>query len=374
MFRRRFLRQAFWLGFAAPVFAATDTDWPLWRAFVAGFMQADGRVIDHAAGGRSTSEGQAYAMFFALVANDRERFRLLLDWTRRNLAGDDLSRQLPAWLWGKSLLGRWQVLDANSASDADLWLAYVLIEAGRLWDEPGYSDLGLALLARAARLCVATLPGFGAMLLPASRGFAYSGRRWRINPSYLVPQQLRLFSLVDPQGPWAEMDASLPALMKAVAPLGIVPDWALYSAADGWLPDAESNAVSSYDAVRAYLWTGMVADGDPLRGMLLGTQRGLRERLAPGGQFPERINARTGAASGNAPPGFSAAVLPWLSVLGERDALAAQQRRLAAAKSGELYGTTRSYYDQALALFGLGWLDGRYRFGPQGRLLTFWAQ
>lgn len=374
MLRRHFLHHAFWLGVAAPVLASPEPDWPLWRAFVARFMQADGRVIDHAAGGRSTSEGQAYAMFFALVANDRERFGQLLAWTERHLAGGDLRQQLPAWLWGRNLLGRWQVLDANSASDADLWLAYALLEAGRLWGEPAYSELGLAVLARVARLSVVQLPGFGRMLLPAPRGFSYSGRRWRLNPSYLVPQQLRRFAAVDLQGPWAGMDASMPVLMKSVAPLGLVPDWAIYSAGDGWLPDGESKSVASYDAVRTYLWTGMVADGDPRRGSLLDAQHGLRSRIAADGQFPERIGTRTGEASGSAPIGFSAALLPWLSALGDRDALAVQQRRLAAAKSGELYGTAHGYYDQVLALFGLGWFDRRYRFDPQGSVVPRWAE
>ena len=35
------------------------------------FVSADGRVIDHTGGGVTTSEGQSYALFFALVANDR---------------------------------------------------------------------------------------------------------------------------------------------------------------------------------------------------------------------------------------------------------------------------------------------------------------
>jgi len=40
------------------------------RATIAG----QGRVVDRSAQDRSTSEGQAYAMFFALVTNDRVQF------------------------------------------------------------------------------------------------------------------------------------------------------------------------------------------------------------------------------------------------------------------------------------------------------------
>ena len=372
MRRRLFLRHVLWLGVAAPVFASTEPEWLLWRAFVAGFLQADGRVIDFSADARSTSEGQAYALFFALVANDRESFGRVLGWTERHLAGNDLRRRLPAWLWGKSPLGRWEVLDANSASDADLWLVYTLLEAGRLWGEPAYSDLGLAVLARVQRLSLVMLPGFGPMLLPAPRGFAFSGARWRINPSYLVPQHLRRFAVVDPQGPWNDIAAAMPAMFSAVAPLGIVPDWATFSAGR-WLPDAESRAIASYDAIRSYLWCGMMADTDPLRGPLLDAQRGIRKRIAADGRLPERIDTIKGNVTGIAPAAFAAALLPWLFSIGDSETLASQRARLAAAKTGELYGGTRNYYDQALSLFGLGWLEGRYRFDLQGRLLTRWS-
>ena len=50
-------------------------EWPpLWNSYATSFMDEQVRVIDRDAGDRTTSEGQAYAMFFALVANDRARF------------------------------------------------------------------------------------------------------------------------------------------------------------------------------------------------------------------------------------------------------------------------------------------------------------
>jgi endoglucanase len=62
-------------------------------------------------------------MFFALVANDSGRFEGLLRWTELNLASGDLTAHLPAWLWGKDSQNRCHVLDENSASDADVWMA-----------------------------------------------------------------------------------------------------------------------------------------------------------------------------------------------------------------------------------------------------------
>src|ERR1700753_3405773 len=69
--------------------AATCDDWPAYRAFVSRFVQQDGRVVDFSTPAQqTTSEGQSYGMFFALVANDRATFDRLLAWTRTNLAAN----------------------------------------------------------------------------------------------------------------------------------------------------------------------------------------------------------------------------------------------------------------------------------------------
>src|SRR5262245_44672844 len=84
--------------------SCTPRDWPrVWAAYTSWFMDGQIRVIDRDSGDRTTSEGQAYAMFFTLVANDRERFDKLLRWTELNLADGDLSARLPAWLWGAAV-------------------------------------------------------------------------------------------------------------------------------------------------------------------------------------------------------------------------------------------------------------------------------
>ena len=60
----------------------------------------------------TTSEGQSYALFFALLANDKASFDKLLEWTEVHLSEGDLSTRLPAWQWGiKQNQG--QILDSN---------------------------------------------------------------------------------------------------------------------------------------------------------------------------------------------------------------------------------------------------------------------
>ena len=114
---------SFGLVAAAEIDCAGPTWLPLYQSYARAFLDNQIRVIDRDTGDRTTSEGQAYAMFFALVANDRSRFDALLRWTELNLAAGDLTAQLPAWLWGRDAGDRWGVLDANAASDATLGLA-----------------------------------------------------------------------------------------------------------------------------------------------------------------------------------------------------------------------------------------------------------
>ena len=92
----------------------TEQGWPLWESYTRSALDSTGRIVDHSAGDRTTSEGQAYGMFFALVANDHARFVKLLSWTQDNLAGGDLAARLPAWSWGKS--SGWKLEDSGPES------------------------------------------------------------------------------------------------------------------------------------------------------------------------------------------------------------------------------------------------------------------
>lgn len=358
--------------------------WPLWQAFLDRFVQADGRVIDDQHGSRyTTSEGMAYTMFFALVANDRPRFDTLLRWTAVHLAGGDLHARLPGWRWGRRDDGQWTLVDRNPAADADLWLAHTLLEAGRLWQAAEYRQLGLSLLARVRWEEVVDLPGAGPMLLPAPLGFHLGPGQWRFNPSYLPLHQLRALSAIDADGPWQRMVDGTLAMLRAAAPKGYVPDWINYDAGRGWHAGRESPAIGSYDAVRVYLWAGLIDAADPLRDAWLHTVRGMREYLEAGHPAPpQHVHTDTGAARGDSPPGFSGALLPYLQAHARPALLAAQQARVKAASAGAacpaiegasgLVGQPPTYYDQVLTLFGQGALEGRYRFDAQGCLHVRW--
>ncbi|GLU33878.1 cellulose synthase complex periplasmic endoglucanase BcsZ [Trinickia caryophylli] len=351
--------------------AACGAAWPDWDAFKRDFVSNDGRVIDVGSSDvRTVSEGQSYALFFSLVANDRKAFDTILRWTENNLAQGDLSAHLPAWLWGRAPDGKWQVLDSNAASDADLWIAYALLEAGALWHERSYTARGTLLAKRVLDEEAANLPGLGPMLLPGPRGFHPEPDLWRLNPSYLPLQIVRGIGLrlVDDTR-WPRLAASAAQLLDATAPRGFAPDWALYRTGQGFAPDQKTRAEGSYDAIRVYLWAGMLDAGDPKAAGLLARFAPLADFVAAHGAPPEKVDATTGQAgpnSGNA--GFSAAAAPLLAARGQTALADAQAKRARAMNAQSAPG----YYASVLTLFGLGWLDGRYRFAADGSLDVAW--
>jgi endoglucanase len=364
--------------------------WPLWEDFQARFIQADGRVADASTPQQHTSsEGQSYGMFFALVAGDQATFDRLWKWTEANLAGGDIGKRLPAWFWGHAPDGTWRVLDANAASDADLWLAYDLLEAARLWGRKDYADRARALLARIETEEVADLPGLGKMLLPGPMGFALPGRIWRLNASYLPPPVLRRLAAAGKAALWHDIARHTPAVYGAGPDTGYVADWVAYVAPAATSPQPASGGrfatdpvkgdVGSYDAIRAYLWAGMTPDDDPLAAPLRAATRGLAAATAVLGYPPESVRTATGVAEGTGSFGFSAALLPYLEVNNRTALLDAQRVRVQtlldqARAKADATGSQPPYYDYVLTLFGLGWSEGRYRFHTAGTVQPSWEK
>jgi endoglucanase len=356
--------------------------WTLWDAYSARFIDSQGRVIDPQGGARTTSEGQAYALFFALTDNDRACFDRVLTWTQANLAGGDLQAHLPAWLWGKSKDGEWKTLDPNPASDADLWMAYTLVEAGRLWKQPMYTNLGRKMLAQIAKTEVADLPGFGPMLIPGPAGWVHE-KTWKLNPSYMPLFVIERLAVVDPSGPWQHIALGIPRLLQQSTRHGFVMDWVDYVPGDGFYPaskdsgkDAEP-AVGSYDAIRVYLWVGMLDGGGKERAGLLDAIPAMAAYLGNHDAPPEKVSDQGIPMAQDGPVGFSAAVLPYLRAFPNMEQPSARQTvrlgKLRDASTG-LYGKDLTYYDQNLALFATGYLDGRFRFGPGGELKVEWTR
>ena len=410
------------------VFTATgrcmDKPATLWNSYASHFINQQGRVVDPQGADRTTSEGQSYALFFALVENDRPRFDRLLEWTQANLAAGDMAAHLPGWLWGKAPDGTWKLLDPSPAADSDCWIAYDLLEAGRLWNQPAYTLLAHRMMARIARQEVSDLPGFGPMLMPGTTALWVHNHVWTLNPCYTPLFIFDRFAQADPAGPWESIAANLPRLLRESNRGGFAMDWVNYSPTLGFspapapvapkpkpaapttpgvapkqptaavapvippapvVPPAPANppapvipaAWGSYDAIRVYLWAGMLDNDARGRKEILASLSGMAAYLANHDAPPEKVSAEGIPLAQDGPVGFSAAVLPYLRALpGTDKSFARQQDRMGeqlVASTG-LYGKDPAYYDQNLALFATGFLQARFRFGVHGELKVDWTR
>ncbi|MGH8506315.1 MAG: cellulose synthase complex periplasmic endoglucanase BcsZ [Stenotrophobium sp.] len=351
--------------------AAPCAGWSQWQAFKTGYLSDDGRVVDGSTAQKITvSEGQAYALFFALVANDRNAFDKILQWTENNLAQGDFTAHLPAWQWGRREDGSWGVLDSNPASDADLWIGYDLAEAGRLWNVRRYRILAELIGKRILREETAAIPGLGLSLLPGPVGFTQAPGQWRLNASYLPIQLLRGLQRDIPNARWSELIEPSIKLIEASAPQGYAADWMLYEKGKGFVADAQTQADGSYNAIRVYLWAGMLSPGDPARAGLLQRLQPMAASIERNGAPPEHVDIRNGVARGSGPVGFSAASIPFLAALGQQAAAQMQAQRLDANPPS----AATAYYSAVLSLFGGGWHRGEFRFAADGTLLPRWRE
>ena len=347
--------------------------WHLWEGFKRSYVTDAGRVVDHLQESRSTSEGQAYAMFFALVANDRRTFDMLLAWTEAELSDGDLVSNLPAWLWGHQGNGKWGVQDRNSATDADLWMAYSLIEAGRLWQHEAYRQLGRQLAKLTFDRNRVMLEEQGPMLLPAPHGFQLSEGLWRFNPSYLPPFLLAALQDEMPELGAGDVQKAAETLLRQAIRNGLVPDWYACCQAGEVIADPVTGMTGGYEAIRVYLWLSLSTRSNLNHGALFSKIQGMAEIINAVDAVPERIDIKTRRIEGTAPAGFVAAMLPYLGISGNDMLLSRLEKRVEASWRSHTVGERAHYYDAALGLFSLGWLHGQYSFDANGRLLTRWS-
>jgi endoglucanase len=358
--------------------SSAQVSWPLWSHYAETFVHEDGRVVDPDRDELTTSEGQSYALFFALIANDPQHFDLMYRWTQDHMAEGSLKENLPAWSWGRKPDGTWGIKDSNSASDADMWIAYDLIQAGRLWKRPDYASTGESLLSKIASREVANVHG-SPTLLPGKTGFEHNGT-FVLNPSYMPLFLFDAAGRAQPVGPWIAMAKSLPSLLHKGSIAGFAADW-LEVTPDGTVrpisaPDGNSTmAIGSYDAIRIYLWSGITSPDASGRNAVLNELSAMTAYMRKHTVPPESVtDGQTMLATG--PISYSAALIPFLLASRAPEAAARQEMRLNSAWSSRtgLYGQPPRYYDQNLSMFTFGYLEHRYRIGSTGELEVSWQR
>jgi endo-1,4-beta-D-glucanase Y len=236
-----------------------------WRSYRQQFITPDGQVKVPEQGGGTISEAQAYALLRAMWARDETTFVRVYGWTYRHLSrqakyGDSLL----AWRWGRLPNGSWGVLDANSATDADLDYALALILAHRKgWRAPaGLPDyleesrrVQAAIIARE----VVRLPDGEPLLTPGNWHEAQPP--YLVNPSYFSPATYRLFEQVSEgaaaAGAWRQLaQSTYPFLAKVSQRLGdrqgvgLFPDWCRVTATGGIGPAPGKSTDFGWEAVR----------------------------------------------------------------------------------------------------------------------------
>lgn len=228
-----------------------------WQAYVRRYMAPEGRIIDTANRGISHSEGQGYSMLFAVHFNDRARFDLMWNWTRRNLARP--SDSLAAWRFDPN--SRAGVTDMNNATDGDIFIAWSLLMAAERWDAPAYREAARRITTDILRCCVIESQG-RTLLLPGIHGFQDS-QGVVINLSYYAFPALRALSRLVPDPRWAALEEDGLRLMNEAA-FGrwrLPPDWLLLPAQGG--PPVNAGRWPNrfaWDAVRVPLnlaWQGL---------------------------------------------------------------------------------------------------------------------
>src|SRR6185312_8880153 len=115
-----------------------------------------------------------------------------------------------------------------------------------------------------------------------------------------------------PDGPWQKVAASIPMLVQDSAPHGFVSDWTEFKTAAGL---QATPTVGSYDAIRVYLWAGMLDKTTNGRDALLKSLSGMANYLHSNAVPPAKVRPDGTIEDAKGPVGFSAALLPFAAAL-----------------------------------------------------------
>lgn len=212
------------------------------------FVSSDGRVMDPMRGDITTSEGQSYIMQRAVAADDVKTFSRTYQWTKENLQRWD---KLFSWIWGQNKNGKYQVLDRNSAADADVNIAFALILAHERWGDKKYLKEALPIIRSIWRNETKNIRRYR-VLMP---GFIQARvDKIEINPSYFHPYAFKFFKKYDKWHNWDKLtDSSYYYTMESSAKTktGLPPNWFLIKKGEIVLEDNERSDFS-YDAIRVF--------------------------------------------------------------------------------------------------------------------------
>lgn len=247
MLRRGIVLVALVASLAVSQFAWAGADW---AQFKARFMMADGRIVDTGNNNVSHTEGQGYAMLFALADNDRAGFDKIWQWTRANLKNADNG----LFYWRFNPVDPDPVADKNNASDGDTLIAWALLKAGEQWQERRYIEASDQITRALLKHTVISFAGRQVML-PGAKGF-HMNSYVNINPSYFVFPAWRDFARHSHLAAWRQLIDDGYALLSKMGwgDANLPADWVSLRTDGSMKPAPQWPARSSYDAIRIPLY------------------------------------------------------------------------------------------------------------------------
>ncbi len=232
------------------------------------YMSPDGRIMDPKNSDYTTSEGQAYMLIQSLLEEDRDTFDLVYSWTCNNLRRSD---NLFSWNWGKNSEGKYGIIDINSASDADVDIAFSLLIAYQTWHDEKYLKYARKIIdsiwdneTKSIDNHIVLMPGVTQMSNPTLE----------LNPSYFSTYAFKLFQLYDKSHNWDKVvDSSYYYLNVSMSKTktGLPPNWFLIQDSKVKLEDSVRSDFS-YDAVRVFprIYLDYIMTGDQRALQILG--------------------------------------------------------------------------------------------------------
>jgi endoglucanase len=219
-----------------------------WQVYQSRFISADGRVIDTGNGSVSHSEGQGYGLILAVKNHDQANFQKIWQWTKSNLQ----VRQDQLFMWRKRQDVDLKDEDMNNATDGDMLIAWALLEAGKLWQQPEYRKEAEKIIADVKLKLIKSWNGLD-VVLPGEFGFNHEGVLV-INLSYWIYPAFENFSKTDNDPIWHKLMESGRIIMEK-ARYGrwqLPPDW-LQLNIDNSMEPIQTKRFG-YDAVRVPLY------------------------------------------------------------------------------------------------------------------------
>ena len=216
------------------------------------------RALDAHQDNATTSEGQSYTMMRAAWMDDRTTFDAAWKWTKDNMQRDD---KLMSWSFGKIPDGSYGIQTdrggQNTATDADVDIAYALIMASNRWKDDTYLYDAKDIIQSVWEKEVVMIND--KPVLVANDIERLNPSSVVVNPSYFAPYAYRVFAAVDPENDWSALVdnsytllfASADATLDKKASVGLTPNWVRVDRTTGAVtPDVRLDTNYGYDAFR----------------------------------------------------------------------------------------------------------------------------